>query len=170
MSTEKSIALLHMLFSKFIPRTSGKVLEKANLYTFYITVYHLSGVVAICGVMVLSTVTVLILYSKSDEKHPMSTRVKKISAFLGRIVRYKVQAIPTRIEVKEFQCKEFGPKTNLDHSKKEQGTKPKDDAANPTTLRKYELCYCWKDVARILDRVFFHYLFNIRPAVECNSC
>ena len=85
----------------------------------------------------------------------MSTRVKKIFAFLGRIVRYKVQAIATRIEVKDIQCKEFGPKTNVDHSKTEQGTKPKDDAANLTSLRKYELCYSWKDVARILDRVFF---------------
>ena len=126
-------------------------LRRLTNFQFF-AVYHLSGVVLLCGAMVLSTVIVLILYNKSDKKHPTSPRVQIFFLVLGKLFCYKVQlskgVIPTRIEVKEFQSDDDKP----DEDKNEQETKPQgvnDD------FSKEELCCCWKDAARILDKTFF---------------
>ena len=111
--------------------------------------YHLSSVVVLCGVMVISTVIVLILYNKSDQKHRMSPRVQKVFSFLGELLCHKTQSMneifPANIEVKETQSDDT-------HNEREQGPKPR--KANKD-FNKEERCCCWKDAARILDKTFF---------------
>ena len=123
-----------------------------KIFQFF-AVYHLSSVIVLCGAMVISTVIVLILYNKSDKKHPMSPRVQTFFSFLGKIFCHKVQPsngiIPTRIEVKEFQSEDDKP----DQDQKEQETKQSEVSNNPS--KEEPLCYCWKDAARILDKTFF---------------
>ena len=104
--------------------------------------------------MVISTVIVLILYNKSDKKHPMSPRVQMFFSFLGKLFCHKAQPsngiIPAKIEVKEFKSDDVKP----DEDKNEQKAKPQEGVNND--LGKEELlCLCWKDAARILDKTFF---------------
>ena len=100
----------------------------------------------------LSTVVVLILYNKSDKKHPMSPRVQKICLSLGKLLCYKPhfskEIVPTNIEVKEIQSDD----SQSNHNKGEEI--PKLSKANKE-FNKEKLCCCWKDAARILDKTFF---------------
>ena len=83
----------------------------------------------------------------------MSPRVQKVCSFLGKLLCYKTQSskeiLPANIEVKEIQSDDS---QSSNHDKGEQ--RPKPSKANKE-FNKEDLCCCWKDAARILDKTFF---------------
>ena len=109
--------------------------------------------------MVLSSVIVLTIYNKNDQKPPKSARVQAIFSRLGKLCHHKPetlnQIIPSTIDIKELQNNKIPAAATPDPNTNEQVPNMKGSIQYENTSQMLtRTCWCWKDAARILDKIF----------------